>query len=41
MPSPPNKSAVTVTFVQSKFVLATFVDIRKLSAITDMILTKL
>ena len=32
---------VTVTFVQAAFVLATFVHIRNISAVTDPILTKL
>ena len=32
---------VTVTFVQATFVLATFVHIRIVSAVTDLILTKL
>ena len=32
---------VTVTFVQATFILATFVQIKNISAVTDPILTKL
>ena len=32
---------VTMTFVQATFVLATFVNIRNISTVADMILTKL
>ena len=34
-------STVPATFVQAAFVLATFVHIRNISAVTDPILTKL
>ena len=34
-------STVTVTFVQATFVIATFVHIKNISAVTDLILTKL